>query len=251
MNAPQLLYGQRPAGTFGVQAAPLLPDTDGEVVLKNVQVHYSLFELPMASVLPRLPGALHPSVPAAIGLTVWRCLDGPLGSFSVAWVGVACRTGIKPRHLVHGAFCDREDAARWLRDRYGLACRHATIASLETHDRAWSRIDVDGTAALELACENPQPLVPGSTVKYSPVLNAARVQDRLALVQMEVAFDFHRVMRGVPKLPAYAAGLMGDDALAPHYPVSGTWAEVDITLLPPRFKLDPEIPAEKGGASRL
>lgn len=251
MSAPELLYGQRPEGTFGIKAAPLTRDNAGEVVLKRVQVHYSLFELPMASVLPRLPTALHPSVPAAIGLTVWKCPEGPSGSFSVGWVGVTCRTGIKPRHLIHGAWCDREDAATWLRSRYGLNCTLAAISSLETWDRAWSKIEVAGVPVVELVTENPQPLVPGSTVKYSPVLNAARIENAVTLVQMESAFDFHRVLRGVPRLPVYAAEAMGDAGLSPHYPISGTWAEVDITLLPPRFKLDPEIPAEQGGASRL
>ncbi len=251
MSAPELLYGARPAGTFGTKAAPLVRDTAGEVVLKNVQVHYSLFELPMASVLPRLPKALHPSVPAAIGLTVWRCAEGSLGSFNIAWVGVACRTGIKPRHLIHGAYCDSENASAWLRGRYGLDCKPATISSQETWDRGFSRVEVAGVPILELVTENPQPLVPGSTVKYSPVLNAADIGGATALIQMEAAFEFHRVLRGIPRLPVYAAEAMGDSGLVPHYPISGTWAEVDITLLPPRFKLDPEIPAEQGGASRV
>jgi len=251
MSAPELLYGARAPGTFGQGAQPLVADEDGELVLKDVQIHYALFELPMAEVLPRLPRGLHPSVPAVIGLTVWRCADGPLGAFGLAYVGVACRTGIKPRHLVHGAYCDNPNVAAWLERRYGLATRTARIRSLETYDRAWSQVEAEGRVVLDLASERTQPLVPGSTVKYSPILNAAAFSDGLKLVQMEVAFDFRRVLRGVPRLAVYDAEALGDTALRPQYPVSGTWAEAEVSLLPPRFRLDLEVPAEAGGAGRL
>lgn len=251
MSAPELLYGARTPGTFGLGAKPLGADTDGEVVLKQVHIHYALFELPMADVLPRLPTSLHPSVPAVIGVTVWRCDEGPLGAFGLAYVGLACRTGIKPRHLIHGAFCDNAEVAAWMERRYGLAARAARIRSLETYDRGWSQVEVDGRVVLDIASERTQPLVAGSTVKYSPVLNPAAFAAGPGLVQMEVAFDFRRVMRGVPRLNTYDAAAFGDASLRPQYPVSGTWAEVEVSLLPPRFKLDLNVPAETGGASRI
>lgn len=251
MSAPELLYGHRPRGTFGVGAKPLVADGRGDVVLKEVFIHYALFELPMADVLPRLPESLHPSVPAVLGITVWRCPDGPLGPFALAYAGVACRTGIKPRHLIHGAWCDNPEVANWLEGRYGLRPRAARIQNLETYDRAWSRVEVAGKPVLDLASERTQPLVAGSTVKYSPILNPAAFADGVALVQMEVAFDFRRVMRGVPRVGVFEAEAFGDAALRPHYPVSGTWAEVEVTLLPPRFRLDLTVPAEAGGAGRI
>jgi len=182
---------------------------------------------------------------------VWRCAGGPLGAFALAYVGVACRTGIKPRHLIHGAWCDNTDVAAWLERRYGLAARPAQIRSLETYDRAWSQVETDGRVILDLASERTQPLVAGSTVKYSPILNPAAFKEGPGLVQMEVAFDFRRVMRGVPRADVYDAGAFGDASLRPHYPISGTWAEVEVSLLPPRFRLDLDVPAEAGGASRI
>lgn len=169
MSAVELLYGARAGNTFGTQAKPLVTSARDDVVLKDVEIHYCLFELPMASVLPRLPASLHPSVPAVIGITVWRCDAGPLGAFTLAYVGVACRTGIKPRHLIHGAFCDRAEVGDWLRGRYGFDCRTAHVHSLETYDRVHSRIELHGKPVLDLVSDRLQPLVGrGAMVKYSP-----------------------------------------------------------------------------------
>ena len=70
MSAPQLLYGHRAPGTFGIGAQPLMADSQGEVVLKDVHIHYCLFELPMADVLPRLPQSLHP-FPQGVACLCW------------------------------------------------------------------------------------------------------------------------------------------------------------------------------------
>ncbi|MSR15463.1 MAG: hypothetical protein EXR86_13070 [Gammaproteobacteria bacterium] len=251
MSAVELLYGSRDGSTLG--AAPILEASSREEVkLTDVEIHYCLFELPMAKVLPRLPTSLHPSVPAVIGLTVWRCPDGPLGRFSLAYVGVACRTGIKPRHFIHGAFCDSAEVSGWLARRYGLACRAAEIHSLGTYDRIYSEITVGGQRILELSTTGMQPLVGrGGMVKYSPILNAARIEYATVLVQMETSFEFKRVVRGVPSTGLYAAADLGDATLAPAYPISGTFSIVDVTLHAPRFKLDVSVPAERGGAAKL
>jgi hypothetical protein len=249
MSAIEMLYGAREAAI--VDAPPLDLSSREDIKLSDVEIHYCLFELPMASVLPRLPRSLHPSVPAVIGLTVWRCPGGPLGAFSLAYVGLACRTGIKPRHFIHGAFCDSADVGGWLGRRYGLACRTAQIHSLETYDRIHSRITVPAGPVLELSTHHVQPLVGrGAVVKFSPILNAARLND-LVLIQMETSFEFKRVVRGVPNIELYNAAEMGDSTLTPAYPISGTFSIVDVTLHAPRFKLDVTVPAEQGGASKL
>ncbi len=252
MSAVELLYGQRPGATVGAHAAPLDTTARDEIALKDVEIHYGLFELPMASVLPRLPESLHPSVPAVLGITVWRCHDGPLGTFSLAYLGVACRTGIKPRHFIHGAFCDRAEVATWLRDRYGLNCQLAKIHSLETYDRIHSCVEVNAVSVLDLVTENAIPLVGrGAMVKYSPILNAARLGGEVALVQMETSFDFKRVLRGVPRADIFDANALGDATLRPHYPISGTFAIADVSLHPARFRLDVSVSAEQGGARKI
>ncbi len=252
MSAVELLYGARDPATVGINAPTLDSSPRDEVKLTDVEIHYCLFELPMASVLPRLPTSLHPSIPAVIGLTVWRCAAGPLGAFSLAYIGIACRTGIKPRHFIHSAFCDSADVGQWLGKQYGLACKTAAVHSLETYDRINSRITLGGVVALDLSTSGAQPLVgKGAMVKYSPILNAARIGNETALVQMETSFDFKRVMRGVPKVERYDASALGDSTLAPAYPISGTFSIVDVSLHAPRFKLEVAVPAEAGGARKL
>jgi len=251
MSAVELLYGIR-GGAVGAGAPTLEVGIRDDIKLTNVEIHYCLFELPMASVLPRLPTSLHPSLPAVIGMTVWRCVDGPLGAFSLTYVGVACRTGIKPRHFIHGAFCDSVEVGEWLGRRYGLACRPAQIHSLETYDRIHSRITVENHVVLEISTRDVQPLVgKGAMVKYSPILNAARLGDEINLVQMETSFEFKRVARGVAQIDTFDAARLGDPSLVPNYPISGTFSIVDLTLHPPRFKLDVAVPAERGGAKKL
>ena len=252
MSSAELLYGNRAANTLGAAAPALNLAARDEIVLKQVEIHYCLFELPMASVLPRWPTRLHPSIPAVLGITVWRCVDGPLGAFSLAYIGLACRTGIKPRHFIHGAFCDSPQVGTWLGDRYGLDCQAARIHNLETYDRIHSRVDLNGKTILDLVTHGAQPLVGrGAMVKYSPLLNAAALGMESALVQMETSFEFHRVSRGQPTAGVYNAAALGDATLAPRYPISGTFSVVDVTLHPARFKLDLAVPAEQGGARKI
>ncbi len=249
----ELLYGRRAAADLPAPRATLDVSASGEVQLENVQVHYALFETPMAAVLERLPVSLHPAIPAHLGITFWRCDDGPLGAFECAWIGLACRTGIKPRHLVHSTFVNRADVGEWLQRRYGFDCRVAEVHYRETYDRLQGRIAVDGQVLLDTVTTRMQPVVgAGASVKYSPALNTARVGDAALMVQMEAAYAFKRVIRGTPALLAYeAATLLGDPRLTAKFPMSGTHAVVDVTLLPPRFTADFAVPAEAGGAKKI
>jgi len=246
----ELLYGARakheaPRTQVDVSQA-------GEVQLENVQVHYTLFEVAMEAALAVLPASLHPAVPAHLGITFWRCEGGPLGAFECAWLGLACRTGIKPRHLVHAAFVNRAEVGEWLQRRYGFDCRLADVHYRETYDRLQGRIVVDGRVLLDTVTTRMQPVVgAGASVKYSPALNATRVNDAALMVQMETAYAFKRVIRGTPQLLAYDAAALGDPRILPTFPMSGTHAVVDVTLLPPRFTADFAVPAEAGGAKKI
>ena len=71
------------------------------------------------------------------------------------------------------------------------------------------------------------------------------------MVQMETAYAFKRVIRGTPQLLAYDAAALGDPRILPTFPMSGTHAVVDVTLLPPRFTADFAVPAEAGGAKKI
>lgn len=249
---PELLYGSRPATDYRYAGAALDTAPASDVLLEDVQVHYALFEMPMATALACLPVSLHPAIPAHLGVTFWRCERGPLGAFECAWVGIACRTGIKPRHLVQSAFATNAGVAAWLQQRYGFDCQVADVHYRETYDRLSGRIVLDDRTILETATTRMQPVVgAGAAVKFSPALNAARIDDAPLLVQMEAGYTFKRVIRGVPQMLAWDAAALGAPLLAPKFPMSGAHALVDITLHPPRFTADFAIAAEQGGARKI
>lgn len=249
---PELLYGQRPAADFRYAGAPLDTSLVNDIALENVQIHYALFEVPMDTARACLPVSLHPAIPAHLGITFWRCEDGPLGAFECAWVGLACRTGIKPRHLVQAAFASNAGVAAWLQQRYGFDCQVAEVRYRETYDRLIGRIVLDGTTVLETVSTRMQPVVgAGASVKFSPALNAARIDDLPLMVQMEAAYAFKRVIRGTPQILAWDAAALGAPQLQPKFPMSGAHALVDLTLHPPRFTADFALPAEQGGARKI
>ena len=106
MNAPELLYGERAADTIALARDPLDLSAQETLVLPDAEILYLLFELPMKVAISRLPRSLHPSIPAVMGVTFLHAPRSPVGAFTLAYVGVSCRTGIKPRHFITGAFCD-------------------------------------------------------------------------------------------------------------------------------------------------
>ena len=246
----QLLYGHRPAADYAGVTTTLEPAGE-DLLLPDVQIHYALFELPMAAALDCLPPGLHPAIPAHLGYTFWRCDEGPWGAFECAWVGLACRTGIKPRHLVYGAFASNAVVAAELRRRYGFACQLAEVHYRESYDRLHAKISVAGTTLLEVATTRLQAIVgAGATVKYSPALTTVVLDASTTLVQMEASYSFKRVLRGTPQVLSVNTAALGETRLVPGFPMSGTHALADVVLHAPRFKADLVVPAEQGGARK-
>ena len=83
-------------------------------------------------------------------------------------------------------------------------------------------------------------------------LARANVLGEPGLLQTEFGYAFKHTRRGKPRITAFdaqALGLMGPARLSD--PVAGSVAELDITLNPARFALDPERPAEQIKSRRL
>lgn len=248
---PELLYGAR-AGSSVTPASALDLDASDPVVLNDAEIFYSLFEMPMASALARLPRSLHPSIPAVLGVTFIRATQGPLGAFTLAYVGIACRTGIKPRHFITGAFCDSAQASKFFAMRYGFAVHSAEVHYHETYDRVRGFITHNGHVLLDLVIAECIPLVgAGATIKYSPPLNAVDIGGNPALAQFEAAYEYKKVLRGKPQALVFDAEALGDGAVRPTHPIAGSHAVVDLHLLPVRFQVDLDIPAEAGGAGKV
>jgi len=252
MNAPVLLYGERAPASVELSAGALDVSAQQPMVLPEAEILYVLYEMPMKNAVARLPVSVHPSVPAVFGITFIHAKDSPFGSFTLGYVGIACRTGIKPRHFVTGSFCDNAAAGDFLRNRYGFACTQANVDYHETYDRTCGTIALNGRSLLDVAITESIPLVGvGAMIKYSPPLTAARVNGAPALVQFEAAYDFKRSIRGKPRLAHFDGAGLGDAAIVPTTPIAGSRAVCDVHLLPARFEVDLEVPAERGGARKI
>ena len=252
MSKPELLYGERAQADFPQPGNALTFSDRNAVELADVEIFYSLFELPMGVAIARLPESLHPSIPAVMATNFWHAPSSPFGEFHLAYVALACRTGIKPRHLIVGSWCDNPAAAQFFRERYGFDCQAAAIQCRETFERVIGRIVVDDATILETVGTEFVPIVSGGgSVKYSPPLNLAMIDGQAMLAQFEGAYTFKRVLRGNAINQIYRASALGDDAIKPTSPIAGTLAVCDVHLLPVRFQVDLAIPAEAGGASKI
>ena len=252
MRETVLLYGKRDPATVAVNMVPLDPTSTGTITITDAEIAYSLFEIRIRDAQALLPPSLHPSVPALIGVTFIRARGGPLGAFNLAYCGIACRTGIKPRHYIQSAFSDCNQASEFFTTRYGFPCQTATIESRESYDRIHGRVETESGCVLETTTVDCVPLVgSGAAVKYSPPLNVTQVSGQAALVQFEAAYDFKRVLRGQPALNTFESAVVGEDQPRPNHAISGTFAVVDLHLMPVRFEVDLSVPAEQGGARKI
>ncbi|MDA0822620.1 MAG: hypothetical protein O3C28_09385 [Proteobacteria bacterium] len=251
MNKPELLYGERSSPDFARPESVLDYAATKALALDNVEIFYSLFEIPMSDVLRALPASLHPSIPAVLCTNFWKATESPFGPFAFAYVGPACRTGIKPRHMVTRAWCDNPVAAHYLLTHYGFDCKPAVIRCGESYERIRGQVLVDGKTLLDITTTDCVPIVGGGSVKYSPPLNLCLVDDRPLFAQLEVGYSFKRVLRGSLAAPVFDAKATGDIALTPSYAIAGTFAVCDVQLMPVRFAVDLTVSAEEGGAIKL
>jgi hypothetical protein len=242
---PEFLYGSGDGSALSVSRS-FSTSQKQAVTFENVDVFYSLFEVKMEQALKLIPTGLHPSIPAVMGVTFWHAKQSPIGAFTVAFVALSCRTGIKPRHLVLKAYCDSERAKEFFGERYGFECEVAAVFFEERYDRFYGLVKQGEETVLESETTEAMPLVgAGVAVKYSPPLNAAKVGPENLLVQFEGGYDFKRAARGKAALKNSAGPIQATT------PISGTHALCDMHFLPARFTVDIKIPAEAGGAKKI
>jgi hypothetical protein len=249
---PQLLYGSGDPRTIPVSKTPLDLSDSSAIHIKNAEIFYTLYELKMNVAEAILPVSLHPSIPALFSVTFVSGKHETIGTFNLAYIGIACRTGIKPRHLIIKSFCDNDVALKLFAARYGFNASLAEISCRETYDRVNGTIRYEDRTVANISIGNCIPLVgSGGVVKYSPALNACVLDGQTKLVQFEANYEFKTVIRGEPSDQLFDSKALGHEDLSTHYPVAGTHAVADINLLPARFQVDLVNPAETGGATKI
>jgi len=252
MSARELLYGERHEAEFVQPSSRIDVSSTETLALADVEIAYSLFEIPMATLVSALPVSLHPSIPAVLATSFWRVPTSPFGAFNFSYVGLACRTGIKPRHMVVQAWCDNLQASAYLRDRYGFDCAQAEVRCHESYERVQGQVSVEGVVMLDITITDCVPIVSGGgSVKYSPPLSLTTINDRVGFAQFEAGYSFKRVLRGPVKAKTFAVAAPGKVSIQPTYSVAGTFAVCDVELFPVRFVVDLVRPAEDGGASKV
>jgi hypothetical protein len=197
----QDLFGGLSLATLSAQSVNFDELLQDDLVFKNAQIYYSLFEIPLAAAQAQLPPSVHPSIPGLLGITFWRISDGPLGPFEFAMIGVACRTGIKPRHLIHAAFASTPQAVEHLRRQYGFPCRLASVQLRESYDRILGSVAENGALILQVETLSLLPIVgANSFIKVSPAITAVADGEGVPeLLQFEASYEFKRVLRGMPR----------------------------------------------------
>ncbi|WP_419825749.1 acetoacetate decarboxylase family protein [Sphingomonas sp.] len=227
-------------------------DRMAELPLPGAEVHYILFEAPMAQVLRVLPPSLHPCIPGIVAITFVKCPNGPLGPLELALIGVGCRSGIRPRFLITSAFVSDPAMAGTLQKSFGYPAHVAEVRTRVNYDRIRSSIVENGRTLFDASTTGLVTLTgSGGTVLYSPTLSLGKVGDDQRLVQSDWSADFTSVGRGEPEIEAFDAEALTHGILEPTDAICATLARADLVMHKPAFVLDPARLPGEGGVTRL
>jgi hypothetical protein len=196
-----------------------------------------------------LPKAMHPAIPAYATWLVTRYPESPVGPFVLAQLRLMGRAGAHPRGYVLAAVASTPEAARALRDGWGLPAALGTVMLRRYHDRVIAMVTRDGEPILEAALVGPEPISPGDvqyihSVTLASVEEAGRVAP--ALVQVDSHYTFHKAERGRPALTRFAADAWNAERLDARHPIAASFTTCDTDLPQIRFLMDPEIPVVRG-----
>jgi hypothetical protein len=223
-----------------VAHAATMPGFDTEALtLSGVEVLQALCEIRIGGRLASLPPGLHPTNPPSCVLQVWRCPESPWGPFHLAQARVGCRSGLRPRGLVHGCVVDVPDAASALRERWGFPAQLGTVSLRRGYDRVTAQVEIGPTAVLALAGVDPEPLGPGD-IAYTTTVTLADTPRGRRLVQVDTDVVPSRAERLRPRLDAFATDGWVHASVAPSHLVSASIAVADVTLQRLRYVSRPD-----------
>lgn len=212
------------------------------LVLDDVDVLHAHFEVSRDDALALLPPALTTTIPASVYVTAWRVPAGPLGAFTLAQLRLGCRSGVRGRGLLLGAFIDNARAGHELEARWGLRCAAGDVSLVSGPETALLTVSVDGSACLALAVERLEPVSSAELAWPSslhPGVVADRADEGYALVQFDPEYEFASAARGRPVASAFDAGAWGAGGIAPAFPIAASVAHVRAHLPAIRFVLRP------------
>ncbi|HEY1280991.1 MAG TPA: acetoacetate decarboxylase family protein [Acidimicrobiales bacterium] len=192
-----------------------------------------------------LPPALHPVNPPVVTFSFLRATESAYGPFTLAETRLLCRSGLRTRGFLIGAFVDNAEVAAVLTAGWGYRLAAAEVTLSRRYDGASGVVVADGVEVLSIGHVWPVPLSP-SDVQYTATMHPARLDRGFRLLQVERDFAFARAERGRPYVRAFDAAMWGEPRLRLTNPVSASSAVADVTYKPVRFVCRPEVWAFDG-----
>jgi hypothetical protein len=238
-EAGGVLTGTADPGSLVAHVATM-PGFDADALtLPDVEVLQALCEIRIGGRQASLPPGLHPTNPPSCVLQVWRCPESPWGSFHVAQARIGCRSGLRPRGLVHGCVVDSPAAATALRERWGFPAQPGTVSLRRGYDRVTAQVEIGGTAVLVFGGVDPEPLAPGD-VAYTTTVTLADTPRGRRLVQVDTDVAPSRAERLRPRLDVFVTDGWVHASVEPSLPVSASIATAEVTLQRLRYVSRPD-----------
>ena len=243
------LYGTRNLAPV-IARAPLMADfATASWELPSVGILQVMFEIRQEAMVNLLPAALHPTIPPTLVFIVTHVPESSVGPFTLAEIRVGCRAGGRPRGFVARCYVDTEAAANELQSRWGYNVEVADVRLRTGYDRHRGTVVVNGEPVLDISLRNPEP-ISGQDIQYMPAVHIARVArdggEVARIVQVDPDFVFRKADRGAPQLDALKHDAWFVEGADAWWPVSASYAVVDMTMPLIRYVLDPEKPALQG-----
>ena len=192
-----------------------------------------------------LPPALHPVNPPVVTFSFLRAPESAYGPFTLAETRLLCRSGLRTRGFLIGAFVDNAEIAAVLTAGWGYRLAGADVTLTRRYDGASGVVVADGVEILSTGHVWPVPLSP-SDLQYTATMHPARLDRGFRLVQVERDFAFARAERGRPYVHGFEPAAWGEPRLRLTNPVSASSAVADVTYKPVRFVCRPEVWAFDG-----
>ena len=117
------------------------------------------------------------------------------------------------------------------------------VAFSRRHNRIRGTVMIDGSTALDVQLEDPDPIGPGDLELFDSLHLVNVAGEDSVIVQVDPSHDMRSADRGPAELMTFDAERWGIDGLVPTYPLVAVAGEADVTLAAPRFVTDPVKPA--------
>jgi len=166
-------------------AAPAVDAFSTEAVALTDIVCFQLnAELPEAAREAVLPPALHPTIPAAMSLQVFRVGGSAWGPFNMALLRVSCRSGVRARGFSLAGIADSAAAVAGLRAQLGFPLREGRVRLRHGYDATEIAVQTERGTIAAVKAVDPEPMGQND-VQFTGTLNAARTPRGLRLLQVE------------------------------------------------------------------